>query len=333
MTMVPLFRKASGMALLGACLLTGACTHGDESASLEGSVAVPPAPRSQMMALAPSRKAAARPVATLPEAAGDIGTVRTRDYVNGLRQDILLKGGAVRGIQNSITILARTDRRDSLDEQVPLYKPTEAAIRSELGGQFPHVAMQVAERDSHNSYGPYGLALGRTGNDVRCLYMWQWIDANRLPPDAGVMGPVSVRVRLCQAATTFDAMASLVDHLAIGVPVASAEAAAADDQVHVIAAPAIAAAEGAPVEAAPARVRRRVAAKRKRTRFARRRREDDREPVQTSAIEPPSGARFMASTTMAPAPARGSQATDIATKLSSDLPPEAYLGPKAAKAY
>ena len=331
MIMVPIFRKASGMALLGACLLTGACTHGDESASLERSVAVPP---SRMMALAPSREAPARPIATLPEAAGDVQTVRTRDYVNGLRQDILLKGGAVRGIQNSLTILARTDRRGSLDEQVPLFKPTEAAIRSEIGGQFPHVAMQVAERDSHNSYGPYGLALGRTGNDVRCLYMWQWIDANRLPPDAGVIGPVSVRVRLCQAATTFDTMASLVDHLAIGAPAATAEAAAGDDEVHVIGAPAIAsAAEVAPLEAVSPRVRRRVAAKRKRTRFARRKREDDREPVPTSAIEPPSGARFMASTTMAPPPARGGQATDIATKLSSDLPPEAYLGPKAAKAY
>ena len=46
--------------------------------------------------------------------------------------------------------------------------------------------------------------------------MWQWIDANRLPRDAGVMGPVSVRVRLCQTGTTFDALASLVDHLVIG---------------------------------------------------------------------------------------------------------------------
>ena len=68
--------------------------------------------------------------------------------------------------------------------------------------------------------------------------MWQWIDANRLPSDAGVMGPVSLRIRLCQAGTTFDAMASLVDRLVIGGRVHASEVATADDdQIHVVAAP------------------------------------------------------------------------------------------------
>ena len=335
MTMGHLFRGVHGGALFSICLMTAACTHGDESASLEQSIAAPPTPRSQMMALAPSRAQHSRPLATLPEAAGGIQAVRAHDYVNGLRQDILLKGGAVRGIQNSITILARTDRRETLDEQVPLYKPTEAAIRSEIGGQFPHVEMQVAGRDSHNAYGPYGLALGRAGDDGRCLYMWQWIDANRLPPDAGLIGPVSVRVRLCQAGTTFDAMAALVDHLAIGAP---AEAVADDDQPHVVAAPVAAPSDEAAVAEAPAKhaLRHRHAARRPRLRVARHQREDERETVRNATLEAPEGPRFMGPTSMVPSQARETrqQGADLApVRLSSDLPPEAYLGPKASKAY
>lgn len=328
MTMVLPLRKAGG-ALFGACvasvacLLLGACTHGDESVSLEQTVAVPAAPPSRMMALASRPAAPAAPIASLPAAAGEIQAVRAHTYVDGLRQDIILRGGAVHGIQNSLTILARTDRRETLDERVPLFQPTEAAIRSEIGGQFPHIAMQVVERDSHNEYGPYGLALGRVGGDARCLYMWQWIDANRLPPDVGLVGPLSVRVRLCQAGTSFDAMAALVDHLTIG-------AAAAPDQGSV-AAVQVAAPEA--VDTPAPKAKRRVAAARHRTRTAHHHDEERRTAAQ-APIEAPSGPRFMAPTTPAPQQAAQQRSADLsATRLSSDLPPEAYLGPKAAKAY
>ena len=138
----------SFVTLLGACLLMAACTHTDTRLrAWNSSVAVPPA----LVAIANdgsragARKAAAQPIATLPEAMpATIQTVRTRDYVDGLAPGYSSEGRCdARTIQDSVTILARTDRRASLDEQVPLYKPTEAAIRSEIGGQFPHIAMQV----------------------------------------------------------------------------------------------------------------------------------------------------------------------------------------------
>ncbi len=333
--MLLLLRKARRAALVGLCLVAGACTHGNENASLEQSIASPAAPRSQMLALAPGRARDAGPLATLPEAAGGVQTVRTHDYTNGLRQDILLKGGSVHGIRNSITLLARTDGRQTLDEQVPLFKPTEAAIRSELGAQFPHLAMQVAERESHNAYGPYGLALGRTDGDGRCLYMWQWIDANRLPRDAGVMGPVSVRVRLCQTGTTFDALASLVDHLVIGAAGATGEAMRGDDQLHVIAAPeAVASADEATLAPPHRRVAKRHAASgRSRIRIAEHR---TAAAPDMAGSETPSQPRFMASQPTAPAQqsaARQQSADVVPAKLSTDLPPEAYLGPKASNPY
>ena len=321
MTMATLsFRAIPGVALAGLCLLTAACTHGGESTSLEQSVAAPQPLHSQMLALAPSRETRSQPIVSLPEQSGTVESVRTHEYVDGLRQDILLRGGSIRTRHDSITVLARTDGRASLDERVPIYKPTEAGIRSELGGQFPHVAMQVAERDSSNSYGPYGLALGRVG-DVRCLYMWQWIDSNRLPPEAGLVGPVSVRVRLCRADTTFDAMAALVDHLSIG----GAGSQVASNDIHVI---------SAPVEA-PAALREKVAkthhrkphiaAVPHRTRVAHR----DEDAMQTERhLMAPSPAQALA-----PRPALDQTASTGAANLASDLPSQAYLGPRASKAY
>ena len=215
--------KRKGSTLVGAglvtalCLGLGACNsaQGISDTSLEASV--PAAPGSQMQALAQSSTspttAPVGAVASMPEDAGEVASVRGHSYVDGFRQDIILKGGAVRGVENGITVLARTSSQQTLDERVPLFKPTEAAIRSEIGRAFPHVAMQVSDRSSSNSYGSYGLALGRSGEKLRCVYMWQWIDAGSLPRD--LPGPVSLRVRLCKADTTFDALASLLDHLTI----------------------------------------------------------------------------------------------------------------------
>lgn len=210
------------------CLALGACDTAREASDSSLEASVPPVPGSQMQALAsPSSSTTATTVpagavASLPEDAGAVASVRGHGYVDGFRQDILLKGGALRGVENSITVLARTSSQATLDERVPLFKPTESAIRSEIGRAFPHVAMQVADRQSSNTYGSYGLALGRASDKVRCVYMWQWIDATSLPPD--VPGPMSIRVRLCKPDTTFDALAALLDRLTIQRDTGAAQA-------------------------------------------------------------------------------------------------------------
>ena len=195
------------------CLALGACNARDASdGSLESSV--PAFPSSQMQAFAsPSTMVPIDAVASLPDEGGPVASVRGHAYVDGFRQDILLKSTGLRGVENGITVLVRTSQQQTLDERVPLFKPTEAAIRSEMGRAFPHIGMQVVERTSSNTYGVYGLALGRPNDKTRCVYMWQWIDSGSLPRD--MSGPASVRVRLCKADTTFDALASLLDHLTI----------------------------------------------------------------------------------------------------------------------
>ena len=308
MTMTHQLIRNAG-AMLALCLGLAGCHSASDpsSVSLEQSMSPPSVGPSQMMALtspgqsAPSSHAPSQPVASLPAEAGAVGSVREHEYVNGFRQDILLKGNAVKGVPNSLTLLTRTTRQTTLDEATPLFKPTEPAIRAELGRQFPHIAMQVVERSSTNNYGPYGLALGRGPGTIRCLYMWQWIDENRLPAEAGVTGPMSVRIRLCQADTTFDAMAALVDRLSIGGGGAVAGVGGSD----IVAGPT----EAAPTKAAPRRHLKRVAAHR-----VRRVNEARRDPV---ANETPF---------TAPLPANAAPA--MPTPLSTDLPPQAYLGPK-----
>ncbi len=293
-------KPTRALLLVAACLGAAACARDDGAPSLEASIAAPQGqPRTELMALAPEHPSRHGPIVALPPEAGAVRDVRAHAYVNGLRQDVALAGSAYAPVRNGITVLARTTAAPTLDERVPLAPPTEAGIRSEIGAAFPHLAMQVVERASSNMYGPYGLALGRAGGDVRCLFAWQWIDTDRMP--AGAAGPLSLRVRLCQAGTSFDAMAALVDHLAIGAgPDASVAA------VDIV----------APREAPRKGARHRVHAARPRpSRLARR---EVVAPIEAVSAEP------RAVTTAFQAPAAAPP-----TPFAADLPPQALLGPKA----
>lgn len=297
--------RATILAVIGCCLAASACTPQDDrvQASLEDSV---PRTRARMVALAPDTAApsgAARmpAIVSLPPEAGAVASVRTRAYANGLRQDIVLKGSPLKRYENGITLMARTDRRQTLDEPVPLYKPSETGIRSEIGARYAGLAMHVADRESSNSYGPYGLALGRAGADVHCVFMWQWIDANRLPADAGFDGPVSIRVHLCQADATFDAMAAMLDRLTIGGDGSRIDVAMADGP--------------ADDKAVPRKASHRIAIRKPRHAIA-------KAAAPDAEIADASGPRAVA-----PAYAPAAYAAP-ASSLSRDLPPQAYLGPK-----
>ncbi len=296
-------RSSRALLLAVACLGAAACSHDDGAASLEASVAVPRAQsRTEVVALAPDHASRRQPIVTLPPDAGALRDVRIHDYVDGLREDVALAGSAFAPVHNGITVLARTSAQPTLDERVPLARPTEAGIRSEIGAQFPHLAMQVVERNSANAYGSYGLALGRASGEVRCLYAWQWIDANQLPSRAGVAGPVSLRVRLCQAGTSFDAMAALIDHLAIGAE-PDAQVAAVDPAMVV-----------APPEAPRKAVRRAHAARKHHRQASQLTRREE-----TAPIAPVEAASLAHVETTTPSP----------TPFAADLPPQALLGPKA----
>ena len=279
--------------VVGLCLALGACNGaGPSGTSLEDSMP----PRSgDMLALAPSGGTMpTAAVVALPDEAGTVASVRGHSYLDGFRQDVLFKASPVRGVENGITILAQTSRQSTLDEKVPLFKPSEAAIRAEIGRAFPHLSMQVVERPASNAYGAYGLAIGRAGGTIHCIYMWQWIDAGSTGRDVDFTGPASVQVRLCKSDATFDALAAMMDHLSLRRDAGSQGLAVVDP----------------PHEAVEPR--KHVAARRMHRAHR----------VSVASAEPrPTG--FAETPVSAPA---------VSQPLASDLPAQAYLGPRSAGA-
>ncbi|MCX8253832.1 hypothetical protein RHAL1_00352 [Beijerinckiaceae bacterium RH AL1] len=198
--------KSRYIALAVVLLTVAGCVHEEDggAASLE--------------ALAPTAAATgtSRPHAfvTLPSELGRMTAIHDSTFADGVRQEIVLDGGGAGLPRNTLIVLARTFSQPTLDDAVPLAKPTEGEIRGEISAAFPRVAMRVVERPSSNAYGPYGLAIGRAAG-ARCVFFWQWVDADRMPPDAAVKGPLSIRATLCRSGSSFDAIAAALDRLAV----------------------------------------------------------------------------------------------------------------------
>ncbi len=162
-------------------------------------------------------------VAQLPVGAGSIARVRERHYSNGITQEIVLTGGAHGENRLDIAVQKSSGGREAA---VPMGKPTEGGIKGEIAGRFAGVAMRIVNRAMRNSYGDYGLAIGRHADGTRCIYAWQWIDSVRGAGSRGgvvrsLLGggsPASVRVRLCRGDATIDQLAAYMDQLEIGAP-------------------------------------------------------------------------------------------------------------------
>ncbi|AWN53349.1 cellulose biosynthesis protein BcsN [Methylobacterium sp. 17Sr1-1] len=205
---------------LAAALALGACTAQERAAappfaSLDA--ALPPATVQRR-----STPVVVTPVVVLPAWIGRPVALRERDGAGGFEQAITLRPPGARNGHDDL-ILASSPKEGGLDAMLG-GKPTEAGIRAELAAAFPGMAMQVVTRPSANAYGPYGLAIGRTGA-TRCLYAWQWIpEAPLLAGGAPV--PLSLRLRLCRDDVTVEAMAAAVTQLRLvprfsGEPVAT----------------------------------------------------------------------------------------------------------------
>ena len=183
---------------------------------------------------APAQGGIANPVASssaaamLSPAAGRVVQVSERRYADGLSQEIVLAGDRTSRGENRIDVSLRlAPQGDQVyDNLIPMQKPSDADIASELETRFPGMDMQPVNVLLQNRYGPYGLAAGKRGNGERCIYAWQWIDDASAPasPRNSTLArailsqpqPVSVRVRLCRTGASADQLASLVEGIAIG---------------------------------------------------------------------------------------------------------------------
>jgi len=271
-------------------------------------------------------------VALLPAWIGRPTSLRERDDADAFEQAITL-GGAPRGTAGDNVVLVGMRRlgggpgRQGDDGLGRLDKPTQEGIRAEMAAAFPGLAMQVVTRPAANAYGPYGLAIGRDPGGARCLYAWQWIAEPPALGPAEAVAPVSLRVRLCRADMTLEAMAAAVNQLRIvprfaGTPLAEARVAA-----------------GRPL-AGPRRGTQRPSRAARRPEPEVRR---DLAPSALAAATPPdsSGRRYLG--TEAPPAAAGIMpgalaglgagvAAPTAGVTTADLPPEATRGPAGPSA-
>lgn len=211
-------------ALAALCLALGACQARDQARDPMARLAHAPSVPSRHVALeanldrmldagavggaSPRR---ATPIVAMPRWIGRPVALEEREEGGAFGQIVSLDlgpAGALRGNRVSVALVGGDAGPD-----VPP-RPTEAGIREELAAQFPDMAMQVVPRASANAYGPYGLAIGRSAGGARCLYAWQWIETPpALEPGTPRSGPLSLRVRLCRADISLEAMAAAVTQL------------------------------------------------------------------------------------------------------------------------
>lgn len=179
--------------------------------------------------LGPAASAAPRSshaVLSLPSAAGSVKDVREKQYINGTRQEILLKGFPGTPGQNVIDVSVRTDSSSNNgDRFLSIGKPSEAGIRSEILGRFPDVRMNIVTQPMRNRFGTFGLAIGRHRSGARCLFTWQWVDdlrdstpgVSNITKIGALVGrrqlATSIRIRLCQKGVTVDQLAGYVQGL------------------------------------------------------------------------------------------------------------------------
>ncbi len=269
-------------------------------------------------------------MAHLPEVAGLPKLARDRHHPNGYWQEIILASD-VASVESKIDIAIQYGAPLASFDKAPVWKPGEAGIHEELARFFPNMRMQVVANGGYeNRYGRFGLALGRQGESLRCIFAWQYVEdareaftgGRRIQLVGATAAPAALRIRLCRADATIDDLVGYVRQLAVAIP---EDFAAAQE----IAAPAPRAAVAAQ---APKRPRRRAHSVLARSWPA------SPQAAAQVAVAPgyaaaapdpyapgAGGLRYMAPVTVL-APSAGPAAS---AGLNPSLPPQAYRGPVA----
>ena len=161
-----------------------------------------------------------------PPEAGAIQRIRERHFVNGTRQEIVLRGDA-HG-ENVVEVSLRTHSGPQGGSGLlQISPPSERGVRGEIIGRFPNMAMHIVTRPLSNALGPIGVAVGRREDGARCAFAWQWVeDARQVWPGPGGLArmgalfaadaPASIRMRLCRADATADQLVSMIEGVSVG---------------------------------------------------------------------------------------------------------------------
>jgi len=159
--------------------------------------------------------AATPPVLSYVALSGDAraaAAASERRYGDGFVQTVPLGGDSA---DNVAELSVRTSAA-TLDEPIPLLRPSEASIQSQLSTQFPKTEMKVVTTPRSNALGRYGLAVGTASDGKRCAYFWQWTDdPTKLQSLPGAL-ELSLRIRMCTTTKTLDQLAAEIAAVRIG---------------------------------------------------------------------------------------------------------------------
>jgi hypothetical protein len=298
-------KRALAMLPVLAC---AGCLGADQpmTANLDALALAPPASHS-----APSggKRSVAGPIVELPPEAASVAGVSRSWQASGFSQRIRLSTDA-RKPESRIDVAIQT--RNTPESLNPAANPSDTAIRAELLREFPGVPMQIAPPgDYRNAYGDFGLAIGRSGDALRCIYVWQYVEDARssftggepIAAKGAEPAPASLRMKLCRTDMTVDELASAASRIEIEVP---DNLNARPRDIKRAGEPMLRTAESAPVRQNHA--------------------SGYMMPVRSAARE---GQRFLASPSGAPY-ATSSGAFGASTVGAANLPPQAFTGPAGA---
>ena len=170
----------------------------------------------------------------MPAPGGLVTKVRETTAPNGITQQAILEGNTGLG-ENHLEISVMTGASNGGSGMVSIGRPSQEGIRREIVARYPKLEMRIVTQPRQNQLGVFGLAIGRGGGNVRCIFAWQWVDdirnpgqtssgstfsslTSRLSGDSAGAAPASIRVHLCRKDATVDDLAATVEGLTIAAP-------------------------------------------------------------------------------------------------------------------
>ncbi|QEE45318.1 hypothetical protein FVA81_12175 [Rhizobium sp. WL3] len=135
-------------------------------------------------------------------------SVRQTMSNGGARQDIVYANRTAVPGDNRLTLVAASAaKRDGQRG------PSRNEIAKALQTDFPGIRMGIDPVIRRNSYGPYGTATGKLGNDGGCVYAWQALDKNAA---VDLAEPITIRLRYCRPDIGPEILADLLGGLTLG---------------------------------------------------------------------------------------------------------------------
>lgn len=142
----------------------------------------------------------------LPE---EVESVRQLTGQGSEIQQIVLKTSGASAGENVLTI----ERSSGSASPHLMRAPSAAALHSEMRNALPGATMTIDPVIRSNSFGAYGLALGKSSDGEACVYAWQQI---KTWPTDGKSYAASVRLRYCDNKRDPAELANLMQSLSAG---------------------------------------------------------------------------------------------------------------------